>query len=513
MKEVLYKISMILVLSSFLMLHGEGIKAQQGFELIVLATQNPEESDLRVFRLKNGDPLESAGGFRIKLMAQKKGKIKVKLNSSQGGTITLRESGDVEKGSELFLPDTDKWYLLDRHAGTETIIIEVEDTKGSKDINKFRIQHINPVEIGDDTKDLANNLKVTVKNKKNKIDSEKPLKSISLRGAGKLLDQINSPNEAGAARTRGIGSWIYRQYSNTVVYIETEGGMSGSGFILKNGDIVTNWHVINGHKKVAIYLKSDLERENYSGEFLVGKIVNFNKVKDLALVKVVGFSNKFQSVELGNLIDVEIGDEVHVIGHPVGGMFWSYTKGNISGYLKGYEWQMDGGQIFIQNVIQTQTPINPGNSGGPLFNNNGKLIGIMTWMAKGKQLMNFAVAVDEIRTFLKIPQKEYATTEQRKPQILFFDDLNKDGKRDVLSLDTDHNGIPDRVLFDRDFNGTFEFIILDENENKIPDGQGFDTDNDGYPDMYRLDLNEDKKTDLYGFDDDQDGEIDRYSRR
>ena len=96
MKEVLYKISMMLVLSSSLMLHGEGIKAQQGFELIVLATQNPGRADARVFRLKNGDPLESAGGFRIKLMAQKKGKIKVKLNSSQGGTITLRESGDVE---------------------------------------------------------------------------------------------------------------------------------------------------------------------------------------------------------------------------------------------------------------------------------------------------------------------------------------------------------------------------------------------------------------------------------
>ena len=113
MKEVLYKISLILVLSPFLMLHGEGIKAQQGFELIVLATQNPGRTDARVFRLKNGDPLESAGGFRIKLMVQKKGKIKVKLNSSQGGTITLRESGDVEKGSELFLPDTDKWYLLE----------------------------------------------------------------------------------------------------------------------------------------------------------------------------------------------------------------------------------------------------------------------------------------------------------------------------------------------------------------------------------------------------------------
>ena len=510
MKEVLYKISMILFFSSFLMLHGEGIKAQQGFELIVLATQNPGGADARVFRLKNGDPLESAGGFRIKLMAQKRGRIKVKLNSSQDETITLKESEGIEKGGELILPDRDKWYLLDRHAGTETIIIEVEDTAGSIDVSKFKIQHINPEEIGDDTKDLANTFKVGVKNKKSKIDSEKPLKSISLRGAEILLDQINSSNETEPAHTRGVGTWIYRQYSNSVVYIK--GGMFGSGFILKNGDIVTNWHVINGHKKVAIYLKSEEEKKNYSGEFLVGDVVNFNKVKDLALVKVVGFPKKFQSVELGQLVDVEIGDEVHAIGHPSRGMVWSYTKGNISGYVKGYEWEADG-QKFNQNVIQTQAPINPGNSGGPLFNNNGKLIGIMTWSAADLQLMNFAVAVDEIRTFLNKPQQEYSSSEQRKPDLLSYKDINKDGSIDLQVLDTDHNGIPDKVLVDKDFNGTFEYVMLDENENNIIDGVGFDTDNDGYPDMYRLDFNEDKKPDLYGFDDDQDGEIDRYSRR
>jgi hypothetical protein len=174
---------------------------------------------------------------------------------------------------------------------------------------------------------------------------------------------------------------------------------------------------------------------------------------------------------------------------------------------------MEGGQIFNQNVIQTQVPINPGNSGGPLFNNNGKLIGIMTWSAKKLQLMNFAVAVDEIRTFLNKPQQEYSSSEQRKPDLLSYKDINKDGSIDLQVLDTDHNGIPDKVLVDKDFNGTFEYVMLDENENNIIDGKGFDTDNDGYPDMYRLDLNEDKKIDLYGFDDDQDGEIDRYSRR
>ena len=137
----------------------------------------------------------------------------------------------------------------------------------------------------------------------------------------------------------------------------------------------------------------------------------------------------------------------------------------------------------------------------------------MTWMATKKQLMNFAVAIDEIRTFLRLPQTEYTTSQKRKPVVIEYDDLNKDGKRDVISLDTDHNGIIDKVLFDEDYDGSFETVVLDENENQIIDGVGYDTNQDGYPDMYRLDLNEDKKPDLYGFDDDQDGEIDRYSRR
>lgn len=515
MREILNKLLMISVLLIPMMIHGEDIKAKHGLELIILATQHPGKSDARVFRLNDGDPLESSGGFRIKLKSQISGKLQVKFISSQGESMTLRESIDFEKGDELFLPDKKKWYTLDRNTGIETIIFELDDFSGASEKTKFKIQHINTPEI------VIKNLKEVVKlqnvdkKKKGKDKySNSPFKSISLRSGSKLLDRINSQNKSDEILSRGIGSWIYRKYSHAVVFLATDSdGMSGSGFILNNGDIVTNWHVINGFEKVAVYLKSDIERENYSGEFLVGKVVKFNKFKDLALVKVVDFSNNYQSVDLGELKDIEIGDEVHAIGHPNGGMLWTYTKGNISGYLKDYEWQLDGGPVFNQNVIQTQTPINPGNSGGPLFNNNGKLIGIMTWSATKLQLMNFAVAVDEIRSFLNIPQKEYRTSPEKKPEIIDYDDLNKDGKRDVLSLDTDHNGIPDRVLIDKDYNGTFEFVILDDNENQTPDGVGFDTDQDGFPDFYRLDLNEDNKLDLYGFDDNQDGEIDRYSKR
>ena len=521
MIKTLHKIFLIYVISFSSLMHGEYLKAQEGMEFLVLATRNPGEVGSSVFRLKDGDPLESGGGFRIKLKPQQKGKLQVKFNSDQGKTVTFRESLKIEKGEEVILPDKNKWYTLDINTGTETIVFEIENVNGTKARNKFRIQHINPVEISDGgTNYLVNNQKVAIKNKESKKDSERTLKSISLRRVSKLLDRINTDNfEMEEILSRGVGSWIYRQYSTAVVLIVTTDEITketvgmGSGFIINNGDIITNWHVIKGYQSVNVYLKPSIKKKNLSEELLIGDIVNYNIEKDLALLKVRDYSYKYQSVELGKLKDIEIGEEVHLIGHPNGGMGWSYAKGSISSYEENFKWEDRSGNVFTQNILQTTAPINPGSSGGPLFNNYGDLIGVITWGMPTKQLINFAVSVDELRVFLNKPQKEYRTNKQRKPNILSYKDINNDGKKDVLFLDKDWNGVQDTIILDKNFDGKFESVILDGNENQIADGVGYDTDGDGFPELYVLDLNEDSKADLYGFDDNNDGEIDRYSKR
>ena len=109
----------------------------------------------------------------------------------------------------------------------------------------------------------------------------------------------------------------------------------------------------------------------------------------------------YKSIELGNMEDIEIGEDVHAIGHPAQ-YSWSYSRGTISALRPEYQWEDIGsGNLFIHNVIQTQTPINPGNSGGPLFNNYGKVIGINS--SKSSQeldLINFSISVDEIKKFI-----------------------------------------------------------------------------------------------------------------
>jgi Trypsin-like peptidase domain len=93
-----------------------------------------------------------------------------------------------------------------------------------------------------------------------------------------------------------------------------------------------------------------------------------------------------------------VGLDAHAIGHPTGEA-WTYTKGIISQYRLGFEWQAKGGIKHKADVIQTQTPINPGNSGGPLFGASGALIGVNSFKEAGEGL-NFAVSVDEVKKFL-----------------------------------------------------------------------------------------------------------------
>ena len=108
---------------------------------------------------------------------------------------------------------------------------------------------------------------------------------------------------------------------------------------------------------------------------------------------------------MGDISKLEVGDDVHAIGHPEGEV-WTYTTGTISQIRPKYEWK-DEKITHSATVIQTQTAINPGNSGGPLLNNNAQVIGINSFRMEGEGL-NYAIAGDTIETFLKRPTNRVA---------------------------------------------------------------------------------------------------------
>jgi serine protease Do len=139
----------------------------------------------------------------------------------------------------------------------------------------------------------------------------------------------------------------------------------GSGFIIdtrKNGDafVITNNHVIEGADEITVILQDN--------DRIKAELVGRDAKTDIAVLKIKS-NRKMASVGFGNSDDARVGDWVVAIGNPFG-LGGTVTAGIIS--ARGRDIQSGP----YDNFIQTDASINRGNSGGPLFNVDGKVIGI-----------------------------------------------------------------------------------------------------------------------------------------
>ncbi len=153
----------------------------------------------------------------------------------------------------------------------------------------------------------------------------------------------------------------------------------GTGFIISaDGYILTNNHVVNGADEVLVKLSD--------GREVKGEIKGADEKVDLALIKIEE-NEKLPFAELGDSDALEVGEWVMAIGNPFG-LSHTVTAGIIS--AKG---RVIGSGPY-DDYIQTDASINPGNSGGPLFNSQGKVIGINTAIiAGGGGGIGFAIPV------------------------------------------------------------------------------------------------------------------------
>ena len=143
---------------------------------------------------------------------------------------------------------------------------------------------------------------------------------------------------------------------------QRRGTALGSGFIISSdGLLVTNNHVIENADEIKI--------EMLNGDTLEAKVLGTDPKTDIALLKVESKS-ELPFVEFGNSDKSRVGDWVLAIGNPLGQGF-SVSAGIISARGRDLQGPYD-------DFIQTDAAINRGNSGGPLFNTDGKVIGVNT---------------------------------------------------------------------------------------------------------------------------------------
>jgi len=160
----------------------------------------------------------------------------------------------------------------------------------------------------------------------------------------------------------------------------------GSGVIVdRSGLIVTNNHIVSS----ATHVKVSLSDERELDAVVVGRDAQL----DLAVLKL-DTDLPLPVAHLGSSSSLRVGDYVVAVGNPYG-LEHSVTSGIVS--ARG---RMLPGAHPSAPLIQTDASINPGNSGGPLFDLEGRVVGINTAMVVGARGIGFAVPIDVVRKAL-----------------------------------------------------------------------------------------------------------------
>jgi len=148
-------------------------------------------------------------------------------------------------------------------------------------------------------------------------------------------------------------------------FVEPQEG-SGSGSIIDaQGNILTNYHVIEGAQKLSVSLGG---QKDYAA-----RIVGGDPDTDLAVIRLIEKpAGPLTVVPLGDSDKLVVGQKVLAIGNPFG-LDRTLTTGVISGLQRPI--RARNGRL-IEGAIQTDASINPGNSGGPLLDSHGRMIGI-----------------------------------------------------------------------------------------------------------------------------------------
>ena len=155
----------------------------------------------------------------------------------------------------------------------------------------------------------------------------------------------------------------------------------GSGFIVsKDGYLITNHHVVEDADEILVRLSDKRE--------LRAEVIGSDKYTDIALLKLD--ADNLPVVNIGSSDNLKVGEWVLAIGSPFG-FDHSVTAGIVS--AKGRSLPRANYVPFIQ----TDVAINPGNSGGPLFNLDGKVIGINSQIYSrtgGFMGLSFAIPIE-----------------------------------------------------------------------------------------------------------------------
>ncbi len=166
----------------------------------------------------------------------------------------------------------------------------------------------------------------------------------------------------------------------------------GSGVLIDDqGYIVTAAHVVQTADLVEV--------EFADGSLVTAAIISSDPSSDLALLKADRMPDDARPATLGDSDEVRVGEEVFIVGAPYG-LDGTLTVGHISARHDGDEAGVFGMGATDVELFQTDAAINQGNSGGPMFDMDGNVVGIVSYILSqsgGFEGLGFVVSANTVR--------------------------------------------------------------------------------------------------------------------
>ncbi len=198
------------------------------------------------------------------------------------------------------------------------------------------------------------------------------------KGSGSVVERLFNELKPGVVHIRVLG---IARLKNGAIMPEED---IGTGFFIdKNGDILTNFHVIGNAGKIYIsFLKYKDIRAS---------IIGTDPASDIAVIHINPAGKTIIPLIMGDSDSLRVGERVIAIGNPYN-LYQTVTTGIVSGLKRSL---FSPSVRFYGNIIQTDAAINPGNSGGPLVDYNGHVIGINTAkLANNAQNIGFTIPIN-----------------------------------------------------------------------------------------------------------------------
>jgi S1-C subfamily serine protease len=199
---------------------------------------------------------------------------------------------------------------------------------------------------------------------------------------------------------------LVRRVKPVVVAIATydsqgEALLTGSGFFLRPGQVVTNLHVIRGAQRCEIKTL-----DGKGKVFRVAGTIAVDEEGDLVLLSVEMPPERARASELARVLPDE-GETIFVIGNPL------KLEGSVSDGIVSAVREVPN----LGKIIQITAPISHGNSGSPVFNLKGQVVGVVTVKVTNGQNINLAIAVarleklrpGQLRSLVRLPMREKPT--------------------------------------------------------------------------------------------------------